>query len=64
MLSTHKIAVAFQAIVEEAEKIKDKDLPAKTQKRLKNIVSIAKHQNDIRKSKKGSCKSKKKTAKK
>ncbi len=60
MISTDKIAVAFQAIIEEAEKIKDKDLPAKVQKRLQTIVSIAKHQNDIRKSKKGSCKAKKK----
>jgi len=57
MLSTEKISKAFAAICEEADKIKKKDLPEKTQKRLKTIVSIAKHQSDIRGAKKGTCKS-------
>lgn len=59
MLSTDKISSAFKAIIEEAEKLQNKDLPTKAQKRLKTIVSIAKHQSDIRESKKGSCKAKK-----
>ncbi|THB76679.1 MAG: hypothetical protein D6B25_09180 [Desulfobulbaceae bacterium] len=56
MLSTNKIAGAFLAIVEEAEKALEKELPKKAEKRLKTIISIAKHQSDIRKSEKGSCK--------
>ena len=59
MLSTDKISAAFKAIIEEADKLKNKDLPAKVQKRLKTIISIAKQQSDIRESKKGSCKAKK-----
>ena len=60
MLSTEKIAGAFKAICEEAEKLQKKDLGPKVQKRLKTIVSIAKHQSDVRGAAKGSCKSKKK----
>jgi len=56
MLSTDKISNAFQAIVEEAEKLKDYDLPDPVKAGLSTIVSIAKHQNDVRKSAKGSCK--------
>jgi len=56
MLATDKISNAFAAICEEVDKIKTEDLPKKTQKRLKTIVSIAKHQSDIRGAKKGSCK--------
>jgi hypothetical protein len=55
MLASEKIAHAFQAICEEVDKIKKDDLPPKVQKRLKTIVSIAKHQSDIRGYKKGSC---------
>lgn len=57
MLATDKISKAFLAIVEEAEKALEKDNPKKTEKRLRSIVSIAKHQSDIRDAKKGSCKS-------
>ena len=60
MLSTEKISKAFVAICEEVDKIKKDDLPAKTKKRLKTIISIAKHQSDIRGAKKGSCKAHKK----
>ncbi len=60
MLSTEKIAKAFAAICEELEKLDDKKLDDKTRKTLKTIRSIAKHQSDIRKSPKGSCKAKKK----
>lgn len=60
MLSTEKISKAFAAICAEVDKIKKKDLPEKTQKRLKTIVSIAKHQSDIRDAKKGGCKAHKK----
>ena len=60
MLSTEKISKAFVAICEEVDKIKKDDLPKKTKKRLKTIVSIAKHQSDIRGAKKGSCKAHKK----
>ncbi len=55
MLCTDKIANAFTAICEEVDKIKKGDLPEKTRKRLKTIVSIAKHQSDIRGAKKGTC---------
>ena len=60
MLATDKIHGAFNAICEEVDKIKKGDLPQKTQKRLKTIVSIAKHQSDIRGAKKGECKAHKK----
>lgn len=55
MLATDKIAKAFKAIVEEAEKLQAKDNSKKTEKALKNIVSIAKHQSDVRGAKKGNC---------
>lgn len=57
MLASDKIAKAFLAIIEEAEKSLDKDVPKKVEKRLKTIISIAKHQSDIRDAKKGSCSS-------
>ncbi len=60
MLSTEKISNAFAAICEEVDKINKDDLSNKTKKRLKTIVSIAKHQSDIRGAKKGSCKGHKK----
>lgn len=58
MLSTEKIAKAFAAIVEEASLAQNPDLPEETVKHLKTIVSIAKHQSDIRHAAKGSCCSK------
>jgi len=58
MLATNKLSDAFKAICEEAEKLQKKDLPPKVQKRLQTIISIAKHQSDIRGAKKGSCKKK------
>jgi hypothetical protein len=57
MLATDKISNAFKAIIEEAEKLQKKDLSPKVSKRLKTIISIAKHQSDIRGSKGGVCKS-------
>lgn len=48
MLSTEKIAKAFAAIVEEASLAQNPDLPEAVQNHLKTIVSIAKHQSDIR----------------
>lgn len=48
MLPSDKIDKAFKAICEEAEKLRKKDLPDKVQKRVKTIISIAKHQSDIR----------------
>lgn len=56
MLSTEKISKAFSAICEEAEKLKGQKLPEIVQKGLSQIISIAKHQSDIRKAKEGSCK--------
>ena len=56
MLASEKIARAFQAICEEVDKIKKDNLPPKAQKRLRTIVSIAKHQSDIRGAQKGTCK--------
>ncbi len=59
MLATDKISAAFKAIVEEAQKAQSKDNSKKVDKRLKTIISIAKHQSDVRKAKSGSCCSKK-----
>ena len=55
-MRTDDIASAFKAIVEEAEKINTDNLPEEVKAGLGTIVSIAKHQNDIRGSAKGSCK--------
>lgn len=55
MLATDKISKAFDAIVEEAEKLVKKESSGKKKKRLATIISIAKHQSDIRDAKKGSC---------
>jgi hypothetical protein len=55
MLPSDKISKAFEAICEEAEKIrKNDDLSDKVKKRVKNIISIAKHQSDVR-GMKGTC---------
>ena len=56
MLSTEKISKAFEAICEEAEALKGKEVSTEVEAGLTRIISIAKHQNDIRKSAKGSCK--------
>lgn len=58
MLATEKISAAFKAICEEAEKLQKKDLSKKSQKRLQTIISIARHQSDIRGAKRGTCTSK------
>ncbi len=55
-MRTEDIANAFKAIVEEAQALQGQDLPADVQQRIKTIISIAKHQNDIRQSAQGSCK--------
>ena len=55
MLSTEKISNAFKAICEEAEKIQNQDIPAQVKTGLSTIISIARHQNDIRGSAEGSC---------
>jgi hypothetical protein len=55
MLATDKISAAFKAICDEAEKLQKKDLSRKSRKRLKTIISIARHQSDIRGAKKGAC---------
>lgn len=55
MLATDKISKAFNAIVEETEKLIKKDSSGKNKKRLATILSIAKHQSDVRDAKKGSC---------
>jgi len=55
MLASDKIANAFIAIVEEADKL-IKAQPADGQLGgLKTIISIAKHQSDIRGLKSGDC---------
>lgn len=54
MLASDKIANAFKAIVEEAEKLQEVG-SEEAQEGLKTIISIAKHQSDIRKAEKGSC---------
>ena len=58
MLAADKISQAFKAIVEEAENLKNKENSKKVQKSLKTIISIAKHQSDIRGAKKSHCCSK------
>ncbi|MGD9333016.1 MAG: hypothetical protein PVJ53_17010 [Desulfobacterales bacterium] len=55
-MRTDDIANAFRAIVEEAQGLQSRDLPEDVQSAVKTIISIAKHQNDIRQSRKGSCK--------
>lgn len=55
MLATDKISHAFKAIIEEAEKALAKEHSKKTKKHLKLMISIAKHQSDIRDAKKGTC---------
>lgn len=55
MLSTEKIVSAFAAICEEAEKLKSGDVPDQVKEGLSVIISIAKHQNDIRDAAQGSC---------
>ena len=55
-MRTEDIANAFKAIVEEAQALQGHDLPEDVQQKIKTIISIAKHQNDIRKSAQGSCK--------
>ena len=56
MLSTDKITHAFHAISEEAEKLQHQDVSEEVKSGLSTIISIAKHQNDIRNAPKGSCK--------
>ena len=56
MLSTQKISSAFEAICEEAEKMQNQDVTDEVKAGLATIISIARHQNDIRSSAKGSCK--------
>ena len=56
MLSTEKISAAFAAICEEAEKLKTENDAQRMREGLGRIISIAKHQNDIRSAKPGSCK--------
>lgn len=56
MLSTDKISNAFKAICEEAERLGKGDVPDEVKAGLATIISIAKHQNDIRGAAKGSCK--------
>ncbi len=55
MLASDKIAKAFLAIVEEAEKLQKAGLTAEAESGLKTIISIAKHQSDIRDAKDGTC---------
>jgi hypothetical protein len=55
MLASDKIAGAFQAIVEEAEKLNKGGLTGEAENTVKTIISIAKHQSDIRGAKDGTC---------
>lgn len=60
MLATDKISGAFKAIVEEAEKITQGSPSEEVAQAAKTIISIAKHQSDIRGAKGGKCASKSK----
>ena len=55
MLASDKIATAFTAIVEEAEKLILAEVTEEQLAGLKTIISIAKHQSDIRGLKSDSC---------
>ena len=55
MFSTDKITHAFAAICEEAEKIQNQNVSEEVKTGLATIISIARHQNDIRGAAKGSC---------
>jgi hypothetical protein len=55
MLSTDKISRAFHAIIEEAEAAGTVEIDEEARQRLRTIISIAKHQNDVRGAAKGSC---------
>lgn len=55
MLATDKISSAFKAIVEEAEKIAGAAPGEEVTEGVKTIISIAKHQSDIREAKDGTC---------
>lgn len=55
MLASDKIAGAFLAVVEEAEKLRGTSLNEDQENMVKTIISIAKHQSDIRKAKEGAC---------
>jgi len=54
-MRTEDIANAFIAIAEEAEKLQSDNLPENVTSGLSTIISIARHQKDIRQSAKGSC---------
>jgi len=60
MLPSEKISKGFTAIVEEVEKLLQVNPPEEVIPGLKTIISIAKHQSDIRGSSGGGCKSHKK----
>lgn len=55
MLASDKIAGAFLAIIEEAEKRLEKSSSPDAEEELKRIISIAKHQSDIRNVTSGKC---------
>ncbi len=55
MLSTDKITAAFNAICEEAENLRGSTESSEIKDGLARIISIAKHQNDVRSATKGSC---------
>lgn len=57
MLASEKISKAFAAIAEEAEKLQQNNPAASIREGLQTIISIAKHQSDIRGAKAGNCKS-------
>lgn len=57
MLASEKIENAFVAIVEEAEKAMKTGPSEEVSAGLKSIISIAKHQSDVRGVKSGGCKS-------
>lgn len=64
MLPSEKISKSFTAIVEEAEKLIQVNPSEEVLTGLKTIISIAKHQSDIRGVSGGSCKSHKKCSSK
>lgn len=55
-MRTDDIAQAFVAIVEEARRLQSQKLSEEAQAAVNAIISIAKHQHDIRQSPKDSCK--------
>ncbi len=48
MLAVDKITAAFNGVLDEAEKMNTEGLSADQKAAVENIITIARHQNDVR----------------